>query len=75
MPEQNEMMSEDLWRPLLAYVDQLKRTEYKETGQSYFDFTNIVLTSEFGRSLHGNVEGILKKDVSEEEKEKQEKVN
>ncbi len=71
MPDQTQMMSEDLWRPLHAYVDQLKRTEYKETGQSYFDFTNIVLTSEFGRSLHGNVEGILKKDVSEEEKEKQ----
>lgn len=71
MPDQSKMMTQDLWRPLHAYVDQLKQTEYKDSGKSFFDLTNIVLTSEFGRSLHGNVEGILKKDISDAEKTKQ----
>lgn len=71
MPDQTKMMAEDLWDPLHAYVEKLKTTEYKDSGQSYFDLTNIVLTSEFGRSLHGAVGGILKKDISEEEKAKQ----
>ena len=71
MPDQTERMAEDLWNPLHAYVEQLKKTEYRDSGQSYFDLTNIVITSEFGRSLHGNVDGILKKDIPDEAKEKQ----
>ena len=71
MPDQTRMMAEDLWNPLRSYVEQLKTTEYKKTGKSFYDLTNIVLTSEFGRSLHGNVDGILKKDISDEEKAKQ----
>ena len=71
MPDQTKMMAEDLWNPLHAYVDQLKSTEYRSTGKSYYDLTNIVLTSEFGRSLHGGVGGILKRDISDEEKAKQ----
>ena len=71
MPDQTRMMAEDLWEPLQAYVDKLKTTEYRDTGRSYFDLTNIVITSEFGRSLHGNVDGILQKNISEQEKTKQ----
>ncbi len=71
MPDQTKMMAEDLWNPLHAYVDKLKSTEYRQTGKSYYDLTNIVLTSEFGRSLHGGVGGILKRDISDEEKAKQ----
>ncbi len=71
MPDQTRMMAEDLWTPLSAYVERLKATEYRDTGESYFDRTNIVITSEFGRSIHGNVDGILKKNISEQEKTKQ----
>ncbi len=71
MPDQARMMQEDLWDPLHMYVSKLKTTEYRNTGKSYYDLSTIVLTSEFGRSLHGNVAGILKKDISDQEKEKQ----
>ncbi len=71
MPDQTQMMAEDLWEPLHTYVNQLKATEYRNTGRSYFDLTNIVITSEFGRSLHGNVEGILQKNISEQKKVQQ----
>ncbi|MDZ4850282.1 MAG: DUF1501 domain-containing protein [Pirellulaceae bacterium] len=69
--DQTEMMKEDLWDPLHAFVDALKNTEYRDTQSSMFDHTNIVLTSEFGRSIHGSVEGILEKDIAEEEKQSQ----
>ncbi len=71
MPDQTTMMREDLWDPLHALVAQLKGTEVGSTGRSYFDHTNIVLTSEFGRSLHGEVGGILKKEISDEKKQSQ----
>jgi hypothetical protein len=66
---QKNMMNEDLWRPLQAFVHRLKNTEYGKTQTSLFDHTNIVITSEFGRSIHGNVAGILKKKISEEKKQ------
>ena len=69
--DQSDMMQEDLWTPLSAFVEKLKNTEYKSTGASLFEHTNIVITSEFGRSIHGNVDGILKKKVSEEKKQKE----
>lgn len=68
-PDQTEMMSQDLWDPIHTLVNRLKSTEYKNSGVSLFDRTNIVITSEFGRSIHGNVDGILKKDISEEKKQ------
>ena len=71
MPNQETMMKEDLWDPLHVMVDLLKKTEYKNSGRSYFDHTNIVLTSEFGRTMHGNVDGILKKDISDDKKDKE----
>ncbi len=71
MPDQTEMMKEDLWDPLHPFVKRLKETEIGTSGSSLFDRTNIVLTSEFGRSIHGEIGGILKKDISEEERQKQ----
>jgi hypothetical protein len=69
MPDQTEKMKVDLWDPLHAFVDRLKNTEYENTGTSYFQHTNIVLTSEFGRSLHGNVDSILAKTQDEKKRE------
>ncbi|MFO0925108.1 MAG: DUF1501 domain-containing protein [Pirellulales bacterium] len=66
--DQTEMMKVDLWDPLHALVDLLKNTEYRDTQSSLFEHTNIVITSEFGRSIHGNVDGILAKKISEAEK-------
>lgn len=66
--DQSKMMDEDLWTPLKAFVNRLKNTEYGNTQTSLFDHTNIVITSEFGRSIHGDVGGILKKKISEEKK-------
>ena len=66
--DQTDMMNQDLWQPLSAFVHRLKNTEYGQTQTSLFDHTNIVITSEFGRSIHGDVGGILKKKISEEKK-------
>jgi len=68
MPDQTQMMKQDLWDPLHSLVARLKQTEYKNSGASLFDHTHIVLTSEFGRTLHGEVSGILKKTIDEEKK-------
>ena len=70
--DQTDMMNENLWRPLHAFVDRLKNTPYGQQDTSLFDHTNIVITSEFGRSIHGNVDGIVnKKDLSEQKKKSQ----
>jgi hypothetical protein len=66
--DQTQMMKEDLWNPIHAFVRRLKETEYEGSGKSLFDHTTIVITSEFGRSLHGDVAGILKKKISDEKK-------
>lgn len=71
MPDQTQMMKDDLWDPLHAFINRLKNTQWKESGSSLYDHTRIVVTSEFGRSLHGDVAGILKKDSSMEDKEKE----
>ncbi|MCA9126061.1 MAG: DUF1501 domain-containing protein [Planctomycetales bacterium] len=68
-PDQSEMMKQDLWTPLTTLVRHLKNTEYKNSETSLFDHTNIVITSEFGRSIHGDVQGILEKKISEEKKQ------
>ncbi len=69
--DQSDLMKADLWDPLHTFVDLLKNTEYADTQSSLFDHTNIVLTSEFGRSIHGSVDGIIEKSISEAEKESQ----
>jgi hypothetical protein len=68
MPDQTEMLKQDLWSPMHAFVARLKKTEYKNSGKSLFDHTHIVVTSEFGRTLHGEVDGILKKTIDDEKK-------
>lgn len=69
-PDTTYKVNDDLWTPLKQFVDLLKSTEYKNTGKSFYDFTTIVLTSEFGRTIHGDVERIEKKDIPESEKKK-----
>lgn len=70
MPDQTQMMKEQLWDPLLTLVDLLKTTPHPVTGRPLWDYTNIVLTSEFGRTIHGDVDTILKSDMPEVEKQK-----
>jgi hypothetical protein len=69
--DQTAMTKEDLWNPLHALVKRLKETPYVDGATSLFDHTTIVLTSEFGRTIHGDVDAIVKKNLSEQEKEKQ----
>ena len=70
-PDQTEIMNTYLWTPLITLVDKLKNTQYRDTGRSLYDLTNIVLTSEFGRSIHGNVDAILQSDLPEDQKKDQ----
>jgi len=57
--DQAAIMRRNLWNPLKALVARLKSTEYGTSGRSYFDHTTIVLASEMGRTISGDVEGIL----------------
>ena len=70
-PDQTAMMKDHLWKPLLTLVDLLKTTEYGDTGKSLYDLTTIVLTSEFGRTIRGDVDGIQQMKIAEDEKKKQ----
>ncbi len=69
--DQTPMMRDHLWKPLHAFVECLKSTEYGNTGKSLFDLTTIVLTSEFGRTIKGDVEAIEKMSIPEDDKKKQ----
>ncbi|MCW5935515.1 MAG: hypothetical protein KIT45_14645 [Fimbriimonadia bacterium] len=66
--DQTDMMRRHLWNPLKAFVELLKTTEVGRTGKSYYDCTTIVLNSEFGRSIHGAVDDILKMNLPEDKK-------
>lgn len=68
-PDQTNMMNEDLWDPLHALVESLKTTQYKNSGKSLFDHTNIVITSEFGRTIHGEVDAIMAMKITDTEKQ------
>ncbi len=57
--DQRNDMRRNLWNPLKALVARLKSTPYGTTGKSYYDFTTIVLASEMGRTISGDVESIL----------------
>lgn len=63
-----EKMDREMWKPLKTFVNLLKNTEYKKSGNSLYDYTTIVLTSEFGRTIHGDVDSIIKRDIPENEK-------
>ncbi|MBI2926526.1 MAG: DUF1501 domain-containing protein [Verrucomicrobia bacterium] len=69
--DQTTMMKQDLWDPLHALVKRLKETPFADGKSSLYDYTTLVINSEFGRTIHGDVEGILKKSISEEEKQKE----
>jgi hypothetical protein len=69
-PDQTRMMKEDLWDPLNTLVDLLKQTPCPQTGKRLFDHTTIVLTSEFGRTIHGDVDAIKQMPIPEPEKQK-----
>ena len=70
--DQREMMRNQLWTPLKTFVRKLKETEYRNTGKSYYDFTTIVLASEFGRTVGGSIKSILaNSDLDEAEKRTQ----
>jgi hypothetical protein len=57
--DQLDLMRRNLWSPLKALVARLKATQYGTSGKSFFDFTTIVLASEMGRTISGDVEAIL----------------
>jgi hypothetical protein len=69
--DQTEIMNADLWDPLLALVALLKETPLGRTGKSLWDRTTIVLTSEFGRTIHGDVDSIRRMKIADEDKQKQ----
>lgn len=69
-PDQTRMMNEDLWAPLNVLVELLKETPCPQTGKSLFDHTTIVITSEFGRTIHGEVDAIRQMPIPEPEKQK-----
>ncbi|HZH03657.1 MAG TPA: hypothetical protein VEY30_07715, partial [Myxococcaceae bacterium] len=58
-PDQLDMMRKNLWTPLKTFVAKLKATPYGTSGKSYYDYTTIVLASEMGRTINGDVEAIL----------------
>lgn len=69
-PDQTAMMKAQLWEPLLTLVELLKQTPHRVTGRPLWDYTTIVLTSEFGRTIHGDVDEIRKMSIADAEKQK-----
>jgi hypothetical protein len=70
-PDQTAMMSEDLWKPLNTLVDLMKATPCPNaSGRSLYDASTIVLTSEFGRTIHGDVDAIKAMKITDDEKAK-----
>jgi hypothetical protein len=67
---QVEMMNAQLWEPLKTLVELLKTTPHKRTGRPLWEYTTIVLTSEFGRTIHGDVDSILKMEIPDIDKQK-----
>ncbi len=57
--DQKTMLRNDLWTPLKTLVAKLKATPYGTSGKSYWDLTTIVLASEMGRTIQGDVAPIL----------------
>lgn len=69
--DQLGIMRRDLWTPLKAFVSKLKETPLGNTGKSYYDATTIVLCSEMGRTIQGDVTDILAKSVPDADKYKE----
>jgi hypothetical protein len=68
--DQTEMMNQQLWDPLRTLVDLLKNTPHKVTGRPLWEHTTIVLTSEFGRTIHGDVDAIQSMKIPDVDKQK-----
>ncbi|MCA1597235.1 MAG: hypothetical protein LC772_12550, partial [Chloroflexi bacterium] len=69
-PNQENMTTKNLWDPLTTLVGLLKSTQYEKSGKSLYDHTNFVINSEFGRTIHGDVDDIVKMPIPEDEKKK-----
>ena len=63
-------MNAQLWKPLNTLIELLKSTPYKNTGKSLYDLTTIVLTSEFGRTIKGDVDAIRAMKIPDADKQK-----
>src|SRR5581483_3176690 len=57
--DQLQNMQQNLWTPLKALVNRLKTTACPGTMGSFWDYTTIVLCSEMGRTISGDVAAIL----------------
>ena len=69
-PDQTKMMSEDFWKPFNVLVELMRKTPCPgASGKSLYDVSTIVLTSEFGRTIHGDVNAIKSMKVSDDEKQ------
>jgi hypothetical protein len=68
-PNQLTDINENLWDPLAIFVNRLKTTETPGMpGVSLWDRTTIVLASEMGRTIQGNVDEILTGEGTTNEK-------
>jgi len=68
-PDQKQRMKDDLWDPLRIFVNRLKTTEAPGLpGVSLYDQTTLVITSEMGRTISGDVGEILNGDGTTNEK-------
>lgn len=67
--DQLDMIKDELWNPLRVLVSYLKNTEMPGiAGRSMWDQTTIVLASEMGRTISGDVTSILASDDDDDEK-------
>jgi hypothetical protein len=58
--DQRNLVADEIWNPLQRFVARLKSTEMPGVpGVSMYDRTTIVLGSEMGRAINGNVDAIL----------------
>jgi len=60
-PDQLQLVRDEIWAPLAAFVDKLKSTPAPSTidGSTLWDRTTIVLCSEMGRTIQGDVRSIV----------------
>jgi len=66
--DQRASLRANLWSPLKALVRKLKTTQLGITGKTYWDHTTIVLASEMGRTIQGDVATLLAANEPDEVK-------
>ncbi len=57
--DQKSNLGTNLWSPLKTLVKKLKTTQFGTSGKTYWDYTTIVLASEMGRTIQGDVASLL----------------